>query len=212
MFDLVNDYNQRNYSRFSTLLRMTFDEALAQFPDGSIDLLHIDGLHTYEAVKHDFTTWLPKVAPGGMILFHDIGVHEGDFGVWKLWDELKAKYTQTLEFSQSHGLGVLRVPATTASPAPSLPWLPPYNEEALAVTRYFTNLGLLLGDRLELKKLQAKVQKQDQDIQGLKDAEALAKSTIAMMKNSMSWKITAPGRWLEQSLKKPRKSKKIIAS
>ncbi len=36
-----------------------------------IDLLFIDGDHTYDAVKKDFEDWLPFVKKGGHILFHD---------------------------------------------------------------------------------------------------------------------------------------------
>jgi hypothetical protein len=64
VFVYVNAYNGKHFAAFSKLLRMTFDEAVKGFEDESIDLLHIDGLHTYEAVRHDFETWLPKLAPG----------------------------------------------------------------------------------------------------------------------------------------------------
>lgn len=89
-----------------TLMRKTFDEALPNFEDGSIDLLHIDGLHTYEAVKRDFSNWLPKMKPDGIILMHDIEVMESDFGVYRLWDKLKDRYA-TVELSHSFGLGIL---------------------------------------------------------------------------------------------------------
>ena len=71
IFDGVNTYNEERYAGFSKLLRMTFDDALSHFADESVELLHIDGLHTYEAVRHDFETWLPKLAPGAVVLFHD---------------------------------------------------------------------------------------------------------------------------------------------
>jgi hypothetical protein len=103
----VNRYNEVNYSSFSYLLRTTFDEANAQFAEDSIDILHIDGLHTYDAISHDFHFWLPKVKPGGIILLHDIVARHEDFGVWKLWDELEP-LGDRFAFTHSSGLGVFR--------------------------------------------------------------------------------------------------------
>lgn len=42
-----------------------------------IDLLFIDGDHSYEAVKADVEYWLPKVKNHGIVIFHDIGWAEG---------------------------------------------------------------------------------------------------------------------------------------
>ena len=87
----------------SALLRMTFDSAASLIQD-DINLLHIDGLHTYEAVKHDYEMWEPKVRD--VILLHDICVPENpDFGVWKLWAEIKND--KCFEFHHCHGLAVL---------------------------------------------------------------------------------------------------------
>jgi hypothetical protein len=107
VFNEVSQYNDRYYRQFSYLLRKSFDDALSQFVDESIDLLHIDGLHTYEAVSHDFRSWLPKVRKGGIILLHDISPKHQDFGVWRLWDEIKAEFPDTFEFHHSWGLGVV---------------------------------------------------------------------------------------------------------
>ena len=120
--DLRSHHDPR-YSRFSTLLQETFDGAAAHFDDGSIDFLHIDGLHTYDAVKHDFSTWKPKLSDRAIVLFHDINVRQRDFGVRSFWNELKEQYP-ALEFAYSHGLGVLAL-GRPAAPMQLLFDLPP---------------------------------------------------------------------------------------
>lgn len=108
VFEKINKYNQLLYSDFSQLLRMPFNEALNQFRDESIDLLHIDGSHTYQDVKNDFESWLPKMSKRGVILFHDTFIKDQEFGVWKLWEEISPKYP-SFEFHHGCGLGVLVV-------------------------------------------------------------------------------------------------------
>ncbi len=108
VYQSVLGYNTSHYGEFSRLLRQTFDQAADHFSDGSIDLLHIDGLHTYDAVRHDFETWLPKLSARAVVLFHDVNVRELDFGVWRLWEELAAEHPH-LCFDHSNGLGVLFV-------------------------------------------------------------------------------------------------------
>ena len=100
----VEQYNRR-YSSFSKLLKMTFDEALSDFADDTIDLLHIDGGHQYEEVKHDFESWLPKLSKRSIVLLHDVTVKEADFGVWRLWQEI-ARKGNSFVFQFGHGLGL----------------------------------------------------------------------------------------------------------
>lgn len=87
------------------LKRMLFSEALNQIDNESIDILHIDGLHTYEAVSEDYHTWLPKLKSNGIILFHDIAKYT-NYGSSVFWEEIKRQHNY-FEFEHSWGLGIL---------------------------------------------------------------------------------------------------------
>lgn len=85
-------------------IRRPFAEAVDQFPDASIELLHIDGYHTYEAAGDDYRRYLPKLADEGVMLLHDVFTER--HGATRLWRELAAEHPSLL-FEHSFGLGVL---------------------------------------------------------------------------------------------------------
>jgi MMP 1-O-methyltransferase len=53
-------------------LVMTSAEAVRVI-DGEIELLFIDGDHSYEGVRRDAALWLPRLVEGGTVMFHDVG-------------------------------------------------------------------------------------------------------------------------------------------
>ncbi len=119
IFESLKRFHDSRYAGFSEMLRMRFDDAAAYFADGSIDLLHIDGLHTEAAVRHDFEHWRQKLSSRAVVLFHDTNVRERDFGVWKLFAELR-RHDPGFEFLHGHGLGLLQVGADVPEPVRAL--------------------------------------------------------------------------------------------
>ena len=65
---------------------------------GPYDWIYIDADHSYQAVAADWRNYAPLIAPGGVVLFHDIvacPVRHPEMGVPQLWAELKAAYRTT---------------------------------------------------------------------------------------------------------------------
>jgi hypothetical protein len=114
-FAQVSAHNRENYEAFSTLIRSSFDRAHKRFASGSIDVLHLDGLHTEAAVRHDVEAWLPKIRPGGILLLHDVDVREREFGAWKIWEQLRER-GRSWTFHDGPGLGVWQQPPSLKLP------------------------------------------------------------------------------------------------
>jgi hypothetical protein len=176
VFTQVAGHNKK-YSGFSTLLRMSFDEALDYFPDGGgVDLLHIDGRHFRNDVTHDFDSWRPKLSDHAVVLCHDTNVRERGFGVWDFFAEMAAHYP-SFQFVHGHGLGVLA--PGSATPLALAPLFAARDDPA-AIRAAYAALGQSLTVRVKLAE-------REREIAALKLGQT--PQTVA--------RVTAPREWPE---------------
>jgi cephalosporin hydroxylase len=80
------------------------DQAYMLWEDDSVNLVCIDGDHSYDAVKKDIQLYLPKVKRGGILCGHDYG---GNWeGVIRAVDEVVGKPDRV--FASTHWLKEIR--------------------------------------------------------------------------------------------------------
>jgi len=184
VYNKVRSYNDAHYSGFSTLVRSTFDEAAQHFGDGTIDLLHIDGLHTFEAVSHDFACWLPRLSERAVVILHDINVRERGFGVFELFEKLRGTYP-CFEFVHGHGLGVVGVGAKQAELMARLFESSGTADDCAAIREAFSRMGRACGDAFALKELRTRALDSEEQLFRRKNeiavlAEKLAKAEASV--------------------------------
>ena len=139
--------NHQEYAEFSSFLRMDFSKGLTHIEDNTIELLSIDGHHSYDSVSGDFKNALPKINKNRcVVLFHDVNEYQEGFGVNRFWIELKRDY-QHFEFKHGHGLGVLFIGRDFHNDVESL-----INTKADEISEEFIqNYFQLLGQRVSMK-------------------------------------------------------------
>ena len=91
-----------------------FDQIIHLVENRGIDILFIDGDHTYEAVKSDYEMYAPLVNHPGLIIFHDIGGFESSNPDWpaNFWFKELRKHKPYIEIVSNPpicGLGILPV-------------------------------------------------------------------------------------------------------
>lgn len=99
-FDTVESYRIKNGFNNVTLIKDTFDSANAKWTE-SIDILHLDGLHTAQAVTHDLLNWSKFFHQKTVVLMHDVSSFDDIEQVFMKIPQPKVR------FLHSGGLGVL---------------------------------------------------------------------------------------------------------
>lgn len=168
VFNKVNEINSSHFESFSYLTKSLFDTAAQNFSNESIDILHIDGLHTYEAVTNDFATWKDKVKPTGIILFHDIMVRSEGFGVWKLWEQLQDSYA-TFSFRFGYGLGVLFMSELAYKGNKFLEYLFAGDEATKQIHESYQKEYRIMYNTFEIRKFQDQLRTQSATIELLEN-------------------------------------------
>jgi predicted O-methyltransferase YrrM len=115
-FAIINDHLRRaGVDGFVEIVRKTSGDA-ARGWDKKIDLIFIDGDHSYEGVKSDWDLFLPHLNEFGVVVFHDTlwdlrpdGVHNrADMGVPRFVEELRAAGYPVITIDQNFGVSLVQ--------------------------------------------------------------------------------------------------------
>jgi hypothetical protein len=67
------DYKKRTRHCSRTYIRNKSEAVANKFSDSEIDILYVDGDHSYESVSRDLELYHPKIKEGGVLGGHDYG-------------------------------------------------------------------------------------------------------------------------------------------
>jgi len=112
---IIRNIRRLKLQRHVQVVRETSTTA-AQHWKLPIDLLFIDGDHSYEGVKHDWDAFTPFVRPFGLVIFHDTlwdlrsdpTLYRADMGVPRFVEELRAQGYPVITSERDFGVSLIQ--------------------------------------------------------------------------------------------------------
>jgi GT2 family glycosyltransferase len=133
------EFHNGRYASFSEISQRSLEEGWDGFADHSIDLLHLNGLHSHDTLDLEFDSWRVKLSDRAVTVFHDINHPQAHRGLSRLFKTLKRE-APTFEFPHGRGLGVVAVGSRASVQVRELCGLSTQREIA-AVRERFSHLG-----------------------------------------------------------------------
>ena len=118
----------------------------------------------------------PSCPSEASYLFHDTNERAGDFGVWRLWNELSNAHP-SFEFLHGHGLGILAPSRVVPEGLVPLLWSGPQRKAAIRAA--YVRLGKGVLAQHELYAARARIAAHDHEQQAASRAIAAAHASIA---------------------------------
>ena len=103
-FYTINKVKEYGLTNQTAIIKAKSIDAVKNYEDCSLDLVHIDGNHSEETSVLDVNLWAPKVKNGGIIIFDDTDwettkkaqnkiielgfVLEGDYVTWRIYKKI----------------------------------------------------------------------------------------------------------------------------
>ena len=219
VFRAVERYSLEQFAANAVLMRGRIDEGLMTFPDGSIDLLHINGSVISPALLPQFDSWAPKLSPNAAVLLHDVATPSSPLR--PLFDRLATGFPAFL-FPHGRGLGLA---AAGTAVAPGLqPLFSADSNTAVQIRQAYAVLGVAVRDHVRCPVLEKQVDERSRiiaeketavaealfDMRVAKEKASLALADAARAKSALdailasnAWKITWPIRRFGASLSPP---------
>ncbi len=112
---LVNNVRKLGIENYVEVVRDLSDR-VADGWNRQIDILFIDGDHSYEGVKRDWSLFSPFVQPFGVVIFHDTlwsirpvaEYQREDMGVPRFVDELRAAGYPVITLDRDYGVSIVQ--------------------------------------------------------------------------------------------------------
>ncbi len=104
---------QRIFARYGvdkivTHFKMTSEEFLSLDPAQSIDLLYIDGDHSYDGIMHDLVKFHDRLGAKSMVIAHDVDPSLDDSDGYAVLNSLPPDLYEYVRIPISPGLAILR--------------------------------------------------------------------------------------------------------
>jgi predicted O-methyltransferase YrrM len=112
---ITENLRRSGAAEFVEIVRKTSDEAAKDWKH-KIDLIFIDGDHSYEGVKRDWELFLPHLSEFGVVVFHDTlwdlrpdaKLSRADMGVPRFVDELRDAGYPVITIDQNFGVTLVQ--------------------------------------------------------------------------------------------------------
>jgi predicted O-methyltransferase YrrM len=112
---ITRNLQKAGVTNYVEIVRKTSGEAVAEW-NANIDMLFIDGDHSYEGVKADWERFLPFMNPFGVVIFHDTlwdirpdpKWQRADMGVPRFVDELRAAGYPAITIDKDFGVTLIQ--------------------------------------------------------------------------------------------------------